>query len=600
MRAAKESRLPSSLVGLILAAVALVSTALVSATPASGAGGTEAFPNGVASGDTGFGSTVLWTRVSSAGDVRFEIASSPLFLSPVREQIVAAGDPRIPVKAEFNGLRPGTRYFYRVTDAGGRGLAGSFRTAPRRGREGLRGLRFGVSGDGRGELAPFPSIANAPARNLDFFVALGDTIYADFPSPAVPLPQAATLEEFRAKHDEVYSAHLGLNAWVDLRGSTSVFAMIDDHEVTNDFAGGAPAASDPRFQEAAGLVNETRLYRNGLQAFMEFNPIRELVYDTPETPLTDAKPYLYRSQAYGDLAALILLDARSFRDQELPPVLDPLDAGLIRAFLALSFDLDPLTGQPLPGRTLLGPPQIDRLKQDLLQAQRTGITWKFVCVPEPIQNLGPVQASDRFEGYAAERSDLLAFIDRNGIENVVFVSADIHGTIVNNLTYQMGPDQPQIRMDAFEITTGPVAFDAPFGPTVLDAAAEFEVSPGVTFLDALLRALGLPSREAFDALPRRLRDAVIEQVINVQLVLLGYDRIGLERSPLRARLLKGLYVSVFTFGWTEFYIAPLTHNLWVTTYGIDPYTEEDVGPSLLERRPEVVSRFVVSPRRSPE
>jgi hypothetical protein len=52
---------------------------------------------------------------------------------------------------------------------------------------------------------------------------------------------------------------------------------------------------------------------------------------------------------------------------------------------------------------MLGNPQLERLEADLLAAQDDGIVWKFVMVPEPIQNLGPVGAADRFEGYAAER-----------------------------------------------------------------------------------------------------------------------------------------------------------------------------------------------------
>lgn len=63
------------------------------------------------------------------------------------------------------------------------------------------------------------------------------------------------------------------------------------------------------------------------------------------------------------------------------------------------------------------------------------MSWKFF-VPEPIQTLGVVGASDRFEGHAAERSALLKFIHENGIDKVVFVAADIHSTIVNYLTYQ--------------------------------------------------------------------------------------------------------------------------------------------------------------------
>jgi phosphodiesterase/alkaline phosphatase D-like protein len=173
-------------------------------------------------------------------------------------------------------------------------------------------LRFGVSGDWRGELAPYPSIANAADSDLEFFVELGDTIYADFPSPAVPAARARSLAEFRAKHNEVYSERFGMNTFAELRSATSIFAMIDDHEVANDFAGGAVPSSDPRFDNTGSFINETALYRTALQAFHEYNPIRSLTYETPNHLLTQGKPKLYRTQTYGSDAAIFLLDARSF------------------------------------------------------------------------------------------------------------------------------------------------------------------------------------------------------------------------------------------------------------------------------------------------
>ena len=77
------------------------------------------------------------------------------------------------------------------------------------------------------------------------------------------------------------------------------------------------------------------------------------------------------------------------------------------------------------------------MKADLLAADANGITWKFVTIPEPIQNFGTLNAEDRFEGYAAERNEILQFIDENDINNVVFMAGDFHGTIVNNLTYKL-------------------------------------------------------------------------------------------------------------------------------------------------------------------
>ena len=46
---------------------------------------------------------------------------------------------------------------------------------------------------------------------------------------------------------------------------------------------------------------------------------------------------------------------------------------------------------------------------------------------DPIQNFGIPVAGDRWEGYAAERTDLLRFIKENNIKNVVFATGDFHG-----------------------------------------------------------------------------------------------------------------------------------------------------------------------------
>ena len=141
-------------------------------------------------------------------------------------------------------------------------------------------------------------------------------------------------------------------------------------------------------------------------------------------------------------------DARSFRDAALEQP-DPEDPEAIAEFLTASLTED---------RTLLGEPQLEDLKQDLVAAEESGITWKFVMAPEPIQNFGPeIFPADRGEGYAKERTEILSFIEENDISNVVFVAADIHGTTVNNLTYQEEPGGEQIATSAFEITTGGVA-----------------------------------------------------------------------------------------------------------------------------------------------
>ncbi len=257
---------------------------------------------------------------------------------------------------------------------------------------------------------------------------------------------------------------------------------------------------------------------------------------------------------------------------------------------------------------MLGRAQVDCLKNDLLDSQQGGITWKFIVIPEPVQNFGAINAEDRFEGYAAERTELLKFIHENHIENVVFIAGDFHGTLVNNLAYQElqgeGTEDPVViestPIGAFEVVTGPVAFfDALLGPLTVDVATSAgALSP---FLKALYDRL--PVAPDMDSAPND-KDDFLKTLINTQLEALDYDPIGLNENSagveglIDAELLQGDYLACHTFGWAEFEIAPETQELLVTVYGVDAYSESDLlaDPNgVIERVPRVVSQFLVHP-----
>ncbi|WP_198669059.1 ExeM/NucH family extracellular endonuclease [Elioraea thermophila] len=541
------------------------------------------FPNAVSSGDVDQDSAVLWALVPVRGAVRVEWSTDPTFATLAGSATVTVTDPTLPVKVLAKGLEAGTRYHYRFIDSLGRMEEGTFATAHALGVN--AGFRFGVSGDWRGELAPFPAIANAAARDLDLFVKLGDTIYADYATPLVPKPQAETLAEYRLKHAEVYGKAPGPNFWGALQKVTPILATIDDHEVINDFSGGAPASSDPRFPETTGLINETELFCNGLQAFQEYNAIEDRVWSGTGDARVDGRYDLYRYQTFGSDAAVFVLDARSFRDAPIA-AWNGTPADLPR-FLAEAFT---------PGRTMLGRPQIERLKADLLDAEAKGITWKFVHVPEPIQNLGPLAAVDRFEGYAAERTELLRFIDENRIDNVVFVAADVHGTVTNNLTYQRAPGGAQIALPSFEITTGSVAFDPPFAPAAIGLARALGLITPAQF--ALWQSL--PIAPDGDSIPND-KDDVFKLIIDQNITPLGYDPVGLNavlpqaRALLEATLLQGDYLAAHTYGWTEFDVDAVTGILTVRTWGIDDYRAKPDGSF---EAPRVVSEFTVEATRA--
>jgi phosphodiesterase/alkaline phosphatase D-like protein len=575
--------------------------------PASTVNGTplslSPFPNGVASGDTTQTSTVLWTRSNTLGKVTFEYSTKADFSSIAGTKTATVTDALQPVKVEVTGLTANTDYFYRAIvgdaseaiDPNGDKSVGKFSTAAALGQR--AGLKFGASGDWRGELAPYPAISNADDAKLKFFIELGDTIYGDVASPALKNPdgteksQATTLSDYRTKQSEVYSTRAGVNTFADLRASTSILATIDDHEVTNDFSGGqdlakSTAAEQTLFGAKTGLVNDSPLFDNGIKAFQEFNPLKDLTYSNPADALTNGETKIYRSNTYGSDAATFVLDTRSFRDAPLADVTDLANQAQVGKFLTESFD---------PKRTLLGKQQLDDLKRDLLQSQKDGVTWKFITVPEPVQNIGVLAASDRFEGYAAERTEILKFINDNKISNVVFVAADIHGTLVNNLTYQTAPGQAQIATSAFEITTGSVGYSEPFGQTVAK-------------LGAALGVITPAQKAVYDSLNNAGKDAFIKGVVDGGLNPLGYDPLGLDKNLtqanglINAKLLQGDYVATHVYGWTEFNIDQKTQKLTVTTYGIEPYTraELEANPTAISNRtPKIVSQFEVTPTLEP-
>lgn len=549
-------------------------------------------PNGVAAGDVTQESVVLWARAAEAGVVTFTVQSEGASAAPIEPLTSTVVEPLLPVTVTVSGLSPDTRYRYQAEVANGDRASGVFRTPAGDGVQ--RGLRFGATGDVRGDLAPYPSITNMSERELDFFVNLGDTVYADFTSPAVPR-QAQSVEEFRLKHDEVNRSYLGLNALAALRASTISFATVDDHEILNNFAGGAPAASSRFFGEDEGLINETRLYRAGMDTFFAYQPTVVEHYGSDADARMVGRPKIYRYRTFGMDGALFVLDMRSFRDAPLGRVTDLDDEATIAAFEQASFDSD---------RTVLGATQMADLQRDLLDAQARGITWKFIVVPDPMQYLDMTAAVDRWQGYAAERTALLRFISEEGIKNVVFITADIHGTVVNNLTYQEEAGGQQIPVDAWEIAVGPVAAYPTFGPSFYLTYLEL----GMLTAEDESTYKALPIRHDSDDEPDD-RDDYVRGLIDEQLVRFGYNALGFGDLPpsdatgeptIEVELLQGDYMAGHVYGWSEFEVDAESQVLTVTTYGIVAYTANEIvgkGEEIVARKPEIVSQFVVQPER---
>jgi phosphodiesterase/alkaline phosphatase D-like protein len=225
------------------------------------------FPHGLQVGDVTATSAVLSVR-PDAPEVRIEVVGlDDDGWWPVHTDQHLLDDRA--AQHELTGLQPDTRYAWvaRTTDAT-RSVLGRFRTPPTSDRI----VRFGAVSCLGGNL-PWPCLSRAAEDDLDVFLFLGDTVYADW--------------GFFESVQEKWDTALAQQGMRDLCASTSVIATWDDHEVDNNFT---PENTD------AWVIDE------GRRAFREALPQR--VGDQGQ---------IWRRLPWGDVVEFFVLDCRGER-----------------------------------------------------------------------------------------------------------------------------------------------------------------------------------------------------------------------------------------------------------------------------------------------
>ncbi|MGH2803205.1 MAG: alkaline phosphatase D family protein, partial [Thermoleophilaceae bacterium] len=418
--------------------------------------------HGVAAGEVRARSAALWAHPDRSGLYLAEVARHRRFgarrnagLKDVRAR--ARNDNTVQVKV--GRLRPGTRYWYRFRRARGRARSevGSFRTAPRARRNAT--VEFAWTGDTDFSPAPGESdphwndgqiLRRMRAERNDFNIHLGDTIYSDSEVPGALHPIALTVAQKWAK----YRLNLGNRHLRALRRSAGFYSHWDDHEFVNDFS---PAEST--FSNDVN-IDGRRLYRRGVRAFVDYAPVS---YSRGRG--------LYRSVRWGRNLELFFLDERSFRDakadeggvcdnpQTGEPDFAPTAPQSTRNTFALA---EPSLAQPVsqqcldtirdPNRDYLGAAQFRTFRRAI---RRSTARFKVIVNEMPIQQYY-VLPYDRWEGYEAERRRMLRFLSKK-VKNVVFLSTDVHATLVNDARFQTleqgGPRDSGI----LDVTVGPAS-----------------------------------------------------------------------------------------------------------------------------------------------
>lgn len=360
----------------------------------------SSFPHGVGSGDVTADAAILWTR-TTPGEVRVDVSRDGAFSQIVAQAVLlATNDADGTLKLDATGLTPGTPYLYRFVrlDSGESSQIGMFRTAPA--PDDMSGFRFVYTGDSNGEFHPFTILRHAAEASPDLWFWAGDTCYAD--AILQGLPPAVDLPGYREKHRQNREdAHLR-----NLLAISPVWAQWDDHEVSNDYDGGD---LEPRIS----LQQRNEAYR----AFFEYMPIR------PQAAVGD-EFRTYRSVRYGALAEFFLLDCRQYRSRDVGRDGGGPDP---RAFLLPTLEIDTIIRLADPSRSMLGAEQLAWLKEGL---RSSTARHKFILSSLPFTSL-LFLPYDRWDGYVAERYDLLRFIDENNIPGVILLAADIHSNLHN-------------------------------------------------------------------------------------------------------------------------------------------------------------------------
>ena len=416
-------------------------------------------PAGISSGDVQAGSAMVWSKTDrpSRMYVRWGTTEKMRKNAQIIRGPATLANQDFTAKMLLQDLPPDQEIFYEISfqsledlSAISEPIKGRFRTAPTEARD----IRFCWSGDTCGQgyginpdwggLRIYESIRQ---RKPDFFIHSGDTIYADGPIEAektladgtiwknltteAKSKVAETLEEFRGNYAYNLMDH-NLRAF---HQEVPIIYQWDDHEMSNNWYPGETLEEDQyKVKQASLLAARAR------QAFLEYTPIRSNGED-PER--------IYRHISYGPLLDVFVIDLRSYRG--------PNTANMQR--------------KASKKTELLGKPQAEWLMQGL---KNSTATWKVIASDMPIGMVvrdyhktfeAVANGDDRLRGRELEFAHIFSNIKQNNVQNVVWLTADVHHTAA----HYYDPNQAVFQdfLPFYEFVSGPLN-SGTFGPSEMD------------------------------------------------------------------------------------------------------------------------------------
>lgn len=416
------------------------------------------FTHGVASGEPGPDSILLWTRYRAAQDttLTFELSEDAGFTRVVAGgEATASSDNDWCVKAPVTGLPSGRWFYFRFLAGDGQSSCiGRTRTLPQGATSRFRLAVVGCSNIGFGWFNAYAHVCQAD--DADLVLHTGDYIYeygaGTYPSreqflPArgalIPQTEIVALADYRARYASYRDDP-------DLQRLHQMFPMIhvpDDHETANDSYRDGAENHQP---ETEGSWDARKAA--AMRARREWLPVS----DDP-----------WASYEIGDLATLFRLETR------LEARSKPFDLGSIAkrgggdpAAVLAAFKRFENEEWRDPSRTLMGEVQERWLADGLRSSRRGGKVWQVLLqqvlmtslksspdiaqgmtasVPDYIRKrilAGVVTAQaglpfnmDAWDGYPAARTRLLNSA-QNADANLIVLAGDSHNAWASELSNQ--------------------------------------------------------------------------------------------------------------------------------------------------------------------
>jgi alkaline phosphatase D len=469
------------------------------ATPVATRGG---FSLGVSSGMPTTRGAVLWTRVDDLARTSFvtlEIATDAGFRKVVqRRQVRATAVRDFTARHQVTGLKPGTEYFYRFHTKRTDSPVGRLRTL--RPADSVEPVRIGVMSCQSYEAGYYTALAGLAAEDdLDLVVGLGDYIYEhhfyDGPADRKDTTGAnkdgdvQTLAEYREKY-HLYKADKNLQA---VHHQFPYVSVWDDHEVEDNYRENGPdsASTDPERLENDNAtprrVPFAERRRAGYLSYFEYTPI------VRSKPVQDV---IYGTVKLGRHAELFLTDQRQYRspqpcqDQIAVPCPDAMD----------------------PKLTMLGARQKAWFKDALTRSTATWKLWASEVMLMGWDSAPGVQLNqDGWDGYQAERREILQHVADKGVKNLSVLTGDIHTYVAGTLHTDGRVTGQAVGTEFVGGAVTSLGLEDTFGPVIAGGQALLATNPHMKYINYVRRGYMTATADA-DALKVAFRSPASTQV----------------------------------------------------------------------------------------